>query len=297
MRYMLIILMGAASYGILSTFVVIAYEAGFTVKEVTGSQMVYGFIMMVALWILMRRRTLGKDVRRLSLRSLGLLVPIGISVGTTSMLYYGALQYIPASLAVTLLFQFAWMGVLLEAIMDRRKPSKNKTIALIVVVIGTVFAAGLIGDGLSSMSLMGLVLGLLAGLSYTIFIIWSGRAALQVDPYTRSTVVTIFSLIIVLMIYPPTFLMDGSWHGELLLWGSLLALFGIVVPTVCFAIGVPKTGGGLASILSSAELPVAVLMSSFVLNEHVTGLQWFGVVLILVGVSLPEVLKHLTSRA
>jgi drug/metabolite transporter (DMT)-like permease len=286
-RYILIILMGAASYGILSTFVVKAYMAGFTVNQVTGSQSMYGVILMIALWLIIRRRTLRNDIRGITLKSLVILIPIGICVGATSMLYYVALQYIPTSLAIILLFQFVWLGVLVESIIDRRKPSRSKIIALVVVIIGTGLAAGLINGGWSNINWTGILFGLLSAVSYTGFIVLSGRATLTVDPYTRSTVVIVISMILVFSVYPPTFLMDGSWHSELLLWGLLLAFFGIVLPTVSFAIGVPKIGGGLASILSSAELPVAVLMSSFVLHEHVAGLQWFGVILILIGVFMP----------
>jgi len=67
-------------------------------------------------------------------------------------------------------------------------------------------------------------------------------------------------------------------------------LFGAVIPPICFAIGVPKSGGGLASILSAAELPVAVFMSGIILHERVTMLQWIGVAVILIGVALPELL-------
>jgi drug/metabolite transporter (DMT)-like permease len=43
----------------------------------------------------------------------------------------------------------------------------------------------------------------------------------------------------------------------------------------------PKIGTSLGSILSAVELPVAVLMSFFVLQETVTVLQWTGVAAIL----------------
>ncbi|MNN96257.1 hypothetical protein D3C81_2152090 [compost metagenome] len=47
----------------------------------------------------------------------------------------------------------------------------------------------------------------------------------------------------------------------------------------------------MAGILGAAELPVAVLLSSFVLHEQVSGLQWTGVVLVLLGVVMPELYK------
>lgn len=41
MRYMLLVFLGACSYRVLSTFVKLAYDQGFHVGEVTGSQMFF----------------------------------------------------------------------------------------------------------------------------------------------------------------------------------------------------------------------------------------------------------------
>jgi drug/metabolite transporter (DMT)-like permease len=49
MTYILFVLVGACSFGLLSTFVKKAYESGFNVSEVVGSQNLFGVIM---LWIL-----------------------------------------------------------------------------------------------------------------------------------------------------------------------------------------------------------------------------------------------------
>ncbi|MDQ8736950.1 DMT family transporter [Paenibacillus sp. LHD-38] len=60
----------------------------------------------------------------------------------------------------------------------------------------------------------------------------------------------------------------------------------VVIPPLFYAIGVPRVGGGLATILSAAELPTAVIMSYVVLNESVNWLQWFGVGITMIGITL-----------
>jgi drug/metabolite transporter (DMT)-like permease len=52
-------------------------------------------------------------------------------------------------------------------------------------------------------------------------------------------------------------------------------------------------GVGLGTILCAAELPSAMVVSVIFLNEQVTSLQWFGMCLIIVGIALPEGIKHL----
>ena len=51
-----------------------------------------------------------------------------------------------------------------------------------------------------------------------------------------------------------------------------------------FSIGIPHTGPSLGSILTSSELPMAILMAFFVLGEHIALVQWLGVALIFLGV-------------
>jgi drug/metabolite transporter (DMT)-like permease len=287
MRSILIILFGAACYGIISIFVKLAYKEGFSLNQVVGCQVIIGFIMMLILWFLLYIFKSGLALKG-SIRSFIILLPIGITVGGTSIFNYSALQYIPASLAIVLLFQFVWIGVLIEAILIRKLPGKDKIMALALVLVGTVMAGGLLDGELGNFKWMGVVFGLLSAISYALFIAFSGKASVDVHPITKSTIMVFGSMVMVLIVYPPTFIMDGSLTHGLFKWGFLIALFGVIIPPICLAIGTPKIGGALASILSSVELPVVIIMSSFVLKEQISVIQWFGVIVILLGVALPE---------
>ncbi|WP_425331863.1 EamA family transporter [Paenibacillus sonchi] len=47
----------------------------------------------------------------------------------------------------------------------------------------------------------------------------------------------------------------------------------------------PHIGSGMGTIMSASELPMAVVMSSLVLGEHVGWVQWAGVLIILGGIA------------
>lgn len=98
------------------------------------------------------------------------------------------------------------------------------------------------------------------------------------------------------LIFPPTYLTDGSLFEGLFLYGCLLAFFGVLIPTAFFNIGVPRIGAGMASILGAAELPTAVLAPSLFLQESVSLLQWLGVLIILFGIVLPEWSRHWAKK-
>jgi drug/metabolite transporter (DMT)-like permease len=239
MKYILLVLVGACSFGLLSTFVKKAYESGFHVGEVVGSQNLFGVIMLwtlVFVTVKFTKQPAARQVFRVTKRQALSLMAVGTTTGITGMLFYTALQYISASFAIILLFQFTWMGILLEAIIERKRPGKDKIVSLILLFVGIIMASGyLVGDQ-KEISWLGVALGLLSAITYALFIWFSGKTAKQVVPITRSAIMLSGSFILVMLVFPPHFLINGSLNEGLLPWALLLALFGIVIPPFFYAI-------------------------------------------------------------
>ncbi|MHA6531876.1 EamA family transporter [Paenibacillus sp. BAC0078] len=303
LKYLLSVLAGAMSYGILSTIVVLAYGKGYQLGEVVGTQLLTGCILawLLALYTKIRQtrkaraRGIAASVQQaaapLTWKHRLLLMLAGAPTVATGLMYYQSLRYIPASLAIILLFQFTWISVLIQAVSKRQRPDKITLLTLLLLFGGTLLAAGIMDQGAAHFDVLGITLGLLSAVSYSMFIIFSGKAVPAAHPAYRSAWMITGGLLLLFILFPPYFLFNGLLWGQLLLFGFLLGLFGAFIPPVLFAIGVPHIGGGMAGILGAAELPVAVLLSSFVLHEQVSGLQWTGVVLVLLGVMLPELYK------
>lgn len=305
MKYLISVLIGAMSYGILSTIVVLAYGEGYKLGEVVGTQLLTGCILawLLALYTKFRENRKMRSGAaaaqashqvprtRLTWKHRVLLMLAGAPTVVTGLLYYQSLRYIPASLAIILLFQFTWISVLIQAVSKRQRPDKITVLTLLLLFGGTLLAAGILNQETAEFNMLGLTLGLLSAVSYSMFIIFSGKAVPSAHPAYRSAWMVTGGLLLLCILFPPTFLFNGMLWSQLLLYGFLLGLFGAFIPPVLFAIGVPHIGGGMAGILGAAELPVAVLLSSFVLHEQVSGLQWTGVILVLLGVVLPELYK------
>lgn len=84
----------------------------------------------------------------------------------TGIFYAISVEELPASIAVVLLFQFTWIGVVIEAIANRTFPSREKVISIIILFTGTLFAGGVFEGLGQNFSTKGMIFGLLAAVSF-----------------------------------------------------------------------------------------------------------------------------------
>lgn len=286
MKGYLLVFLGACSYGILAPLVVLAYQAGYTLNDVMGCQMVLGAILLWSI-VFFRRRTI--KTGSLSKKKVAQLLLTGTTTGVTGLLYYASLKYLSPALGVVLFLQFTWMGIALDAIANKRWPKNMQVIALLIIILGTVFATNVMYADEGLIKWQGVLLALLAALSNAIRIFASGKLATNIDPIFRSAIMITGGAIVTSLIVPPTFLLHFSTLKALLFsYGLPLAFFGSFFGVWMFAKGVPLISVGASSILSAMQLPVTIILSVFVLQHAITASQFMGVIIILLGVSIAE---------
>ncbi|PWW32390.1 threonine/homoserine efflux transporter RhtA [Cytobacillus oceanisediminis] len=284
--YPLLVVIAASSYGVVSTIIKLAMRSGFSVSEAVTSQFFIGFCIAVGIFLLTNRT-------KLSLNGVKILIFAGVLTGLTNILYGRSLNYLPASLAVVLLFQFTWIGMLISCITKRQFPSRIELISLIILVAGTIPAAGLIDVGLSQIPFQGWLWGLAAALCYSLFLFVNGRATASMTTSNRLVLISFFAFMMSAVFQSPEIIWNGTLFNEgLWIYGLALGLFGMIIPVFLFTIAVPKVGLGMSSILSAIELPIAVMVSVILLSETVTALQIVGIVTIILGMSLPAMLDR-----
>ena len=288
-KYGLLVFLGGCSYGMVSTFVKLAYGLGFGVSDVTGTQYLFGALMLWVITLFLRKKS------PLTFKQWVILLISGIPMGATGIFYNHSLEHVNASLAIILLLQFTWIGMVLQYLFDRKKPTKKNVIATITILIGSILASNLLVDSIT-LSWVGIGWGLLAGLSFATFIYVSGKATIPVHPIKKSAIMSTGATIFVFIFLPPTFLINGSLSEGLLPYALYFAFFGTLLPPLLFNIGMPKIGSALGNILSASELPTAVFMSTLILKEPVTAYQWIGVLIILAGIAFPSIRKPVDSR-
>ncbi len=280
--------LGATSYGMLATFVKLAYQEHYTTAEVTTAQFVLGITGILLINLFQKNKNNKRSgVVKATTRNVFQLMLAGSSLGMTSVFYYLAVRYIPVSIGIVLLMQTVWMGVLLEWVLDKKAPSIQKIISVFIVLVGTALATNLMAKELD-LDWRGILWGLLAAGSFTTTMFTANRVALGISSAQRSLymllggAVIVFSFALFTQVTPFHFSIFGKW-------GLILALFGTIIPPMLMNSGFPHTGIGLGSIVSSLELPVSVMMAYVILDETVVVSQWIGILLIILAIVIMNV--------
>jgi drug/metabolite transporter (DMT)-like permease len=105
-------------------------------------------------------------------------------------------------------------------------------------------------------------------------------------------------------IYPPNNVFSG--HSQLALWtvGIGTAILCTVIPLFCYQKGLSFLGASRASILSTIEPAITMVLAGFILGETLTSSQMLGGLLIICGILLlkldkliqPYFFKHYFSH-
>lgn len=301
---------GASIYGMLATFVKLAYQDGYTTSEVTTSQFLLGIVGLLVLNFI-QTITSKKALPSPTSKEVINLMLAGTSLGCTSLFYYIAVQYINVSIGIVLLMQSVWFSVVVESFLTKKIPNARKIVSVIIVLAGTILATNLINESLD-LDWKGIFWGLLAAASYTLTMFTSNTLATHLPVFRKSIImllggsVVVFAFLFFAQIGPLHFeglksfyltFTDNTEHihsfNYSILWkyGLILSLFGTIIPPILFNVGFPNAGLGLGSIVSSLELPVSVTMAFVLLGEKVIFIQWVGIILILFAIVLMNLPK------
>jgi drug/metabolite transporter (DMT)-like permease len=281
-----LVALGATSYGLLATFVKLAYQENYTTAEVTSSQFILGIVGISIILLFQKINNKSKQIKP-NKKDISRLILAGTSMGATSIFYYLSVKYIPVSIGIVLLMQTVWMGVLLEWILDKIIPSKQKITSIIVVLIGTILATNLLYSKID-IDWRGILWGMLAAISFTTTMFTANRIAIHISSVKRTFYMLLGGAVIVFIFGFITQVAPYN-YSIFLKWGIVLSLFGTIIPPILMNAGFPNSGIGLGSIVASLELPVSVTMAYFILNEKVVFLQWLGIILIILAIVIMNI--------
>lgn len=213
------------------------------------------------------------------------LAVLGFLMAISSLTLYVSYAYIGAAIASTLLFIYPILVTVIMAIVFHEKI----TILTIVCIILATTGIGLLyrGDDGAVLNLSGLLLVFLSALSYAFYLVSVNKGKMKEIPTLKLTLYVIFFglFLFAFRFQTTTFsiLSSNPW-----LWVSAfcMALFPTAISLICTSAAIQKIGSTPVAILGAVEPVTAVGIAILIFNEVLTLRLAFGMVLVIVSVTL-----------
>jgi drug/metabolite transporter (DMT)-like permease len=215
-------------------------------------------------------------------RALATLVGMGaVGYAGQAFSYFTALTLASAGLVALLLYLYPALVALLSWAVLRHPLSRLQLAALGMALLGSLLTIGRAGDGAP----LGIALGLLAALIYSVYILVGARLPADVTPTASTAVVTSSAAVVygvvaaVAGVRLPASL--GGWLAIL-----AVAVVGTVLAIAFFLAGLERLGAVRASVYSTLEPAFTLGLAALLLGEEVGALRLAGGALILGAVLL-----------
>lgn len=274
--YPLLVFIAGSSYGFIVPVIKSAGAGGIFPHTFLPMQYIVGFAACAVVCLVRRVGLPGPG-------SLAKMALLGVFTGLTSICYYTAVALLPSAVALTLLFQYVWVSVLIECVVERHLPSRSSVIAIVIVLIGTCFAAGLFEGPLDHLDPQGVAYGLGSAFAYAMFLYLSGRIGTDQPTALRTCMLAVGGIVVTSLVNPAVYLHD-FWDPGIWPYALALSVMGILLPTSLINYASPKLTPGMVSIMASSELPVGILAAWAFVADVPSPLVLFGAFLVLLGI-------------
>lgn len=196
----------------------------------------------------------------------------------SSGFYFTAAQQVGTGLAMVLFFAYPIFVILFARLFSNWRFNQQTLFAMLAVFVGLIF---LKGNGQHTLSLLGILFGVIAALFYAIYVYGSQYTAKSVD----SRILTLFiclgnaSIFYLMAKLTHSLAWPHTWHAWLNVF--ILGLVGTALPIQLLLDGLKYISPIKASILSVLEPVTTLLIGLVLLHETVSVIQGVGVVVVL----------------
>jgi drug/metabolite transporter (DMT)-like permease len=271
-------LASAAAFGAMGVFGKLAYDEGATVGTLLATR--FG-LAAALLWLVMVCTGRLSDLRKVARRDVAIALTLGaVGYGAQAGAFFAALERLDASLLSLLVYTYPVIVTLAAIALKRESPSLRTTVALTLASAGLVLV--LAGAAAGALDPLGTMLGLGAAVVYSAYILISEGVTERVGPLALSTLVcTGAAMTLTLAGFASGDLDPGSVSAAGFAWLSGLAVVSTVGAVALFFAGLRRVGPTAASILSTLEPVVTVVLAFVVFSESLGPAQLAGGALVL----------------
>ncbi|MCY3834455.1 MAG: DMT family transporter [Chloroflexi bacterium] len=270
------ILLAAAGFSVMPTMVKLTYlHSTFEPMDIAIWRFVIAAPLMWALVLFGRRPQRSVPAEDLPVTR---LLVIGVLIAAAVLAAFFALERLPGSMYIVLLYSYPAMVALLSRLLGE-EINPRTWLALGLALIGVAltvpnFASGAGGDAI------GLGLALLNAAIIALYYLLTRRALAGVVDVSRSSAVMMVSTLFIMLMLIPLRGLQLPQNPLTLFLLFCIGVFGTVLPVYGVNIAVQRIGAAQASLVSTIEPPMSMIVSVLILSEVILPLQWLGAALI-----------------
>lgn len=201
----------------------------------------------------------------------------------TSVLFYTALDLLGAALATLLIFTYPAFVAAYNVFCRHLRLTGGQMLALGMALVGLVFSVDLLHTKWRAENLWAIMLALGSAVSNAFLTINGERLLVKIDTVVVTAWSFTFSTLMLLIVYQPlwVFSISMTWQQMVLTTAGALLM---VLPVAIYMAGLRRIGAGTASIISTAEIPITLVLAWLILSESMNGWQIIGGLLITLSV-------------
>lgn len=215
-----------------------------------------------------------------------------------NLFYFSCIQKTTIATAVTLLYSAPIFIAVMARIFYKELFTPIKTIALFLCMGGCFFAATGGSVAVLKLNLIGVLMGLGAGFTFSLVTIISKAI---INKYHQLTIIVYalgFGLLFYLPFSHPLIIFQKSLPLEVWL---LISFFGVISTAIAYGLYITGISYGIevsrAGIISTLELVVAVILSYLIFKEALWGWKLVGILTVVFSVIIVQMDKIFPSRS
>ncbi len=281
-RSIIYIVIAGLLWGSSGIFVHFLAPVGYTSLQMTAVRSLVSALSMLVYVLITDRKLL-----KVSFRDFVLIACAGLSYFATAASYYAAMQASSVTTAVILMYTAPVFVMAYSVAFMGERLTVKKAVCVLTMLVGCALVSGIIGG--MEFRLLGVLLGLLAGISYSAYNVF---AKIEMDRGTNPMSATLWcfvvATIVALSVSNPPQLVHTTIHAPLWVPFVLIGLGVVtcVTPYFLYSLALRHLPAGTATALGIVEPMAATLYSVAFLGETLGAPSICGIVLILGSVFL-----------
>ncbi|MBW7889297.1 MAG: EamA family transporter [Bacteroidetes bacterium] len=278
----------AAFWGTSATFVKFLFNKTYDPLIIVQMRTTIAFVVLILYFLIFNRSLL-----RIKLKDIPLFLFVGIfGVAGSNYFYYAAIKETSVALSILVQYTAPILVMLYVTIVQKEKLGVAKFAALVISFLGIFFAVGGYNKEIFQANSSGIVLALLAAISYSIFTVGGKPLTKKYSVWTAIIYVFGSTALFWLFVNPPNVIIEA--HYSLNDWGifAFVSTITVLIPYGLYFFGLHYLQPSRAIITSTLE-PIVAIISEWIFLSGVLGvMQIIGTVCVVFAIILLQLTSH-----